>query len=188
MAETSRADGRRPVAGVMGAGYDALAEDVEKAERLGELLAQDGWVVLTGGRNCGVMAGACRGAKAVAGSLTVGVLPDGGGVDVAPWVDVAIFTGLGMARNAVNVLSSDVVFACGRGGSGTASEVALALKGGKPVVLLAATPEAVAFYRQLDPRVRAAGTPEEALSLGRKILAAGRTAGAGCAGSRIVSG
>ncbi len=188
MAETSRAEGRRPVAGVMGAGYDALAEDVEKAERLGELLARDGWVVLTGGRNCGVMAGACRGAKAVAGSLTVGVLPEGGGRDVAPWVDVAIFTGLGMARNAVNVLSSDVVFACGRGGSGTASEVALALKGGKPVVLLAATPEAVAFYRQLDPRVRAAGTPEEALSLGREILAAGRTAGAGCAGSRIVGG
>ena len=170
----------------MGAGYGALADDVDLAERLGELLARDGWVVLTGGRNCGVMAGACRGAKGVPGSLTIGVLPESGGLDVAPWVDVAIFTGLGMARNAVNVLSSDVVFACGRGGPGTASEVALALKGGKPVVLLASPPEAETFYRGLDPKVRVAATPEEALSLAREVLAAGRPVHVGCSGSRMV--
>src|SRR5262245_23549611 len=101
---------RKPVIGIMGAGEDALPSDVTLAERLGELAAREGYVVLTGGRDVGVMAAANRGAKRVAGSITVGVLPstdeDG---DASPFVDVVIYTGMGSARNAINVLSSDVV-------------------------------------------------------------------------------
>jgi predicted Rossmann-fold nucleotide-binding protein len=70
---------RRPVAGVMGAGDGASGADILLAERLGELLARAGFVVLTGGRDAGVMAAATRGAKRVPESLTVGVLPGNGG-------------------------------------------------------------------------------------------------------------
>lgn len=157
---------RRPVIGVMGAGEGAAPRDVELAERLGELVAQRGWVLLTGGRDAGVMGAAARGAKRVPGSLTVGILPDASG-GASPHVDVAIVTGLGNARNAVNVLSSDVVVACGAGGAGTASEVALALKSRRPVVLVAPTRQAEAFYRSLDPRSppETAATAEEAIEL-----------------------
>jgi uncharacterized protein (TIGR00725 family) len=128
------------------------------AHRLGRLLAEAGWVVLTGGRPAGVMEAACAGAKSVAGSLTVGVLPTGPDGPVSAQVDLAVFTALGEARNAINVLSSDVVVACGVEGPGTASEVALALKARRPTVLLGAAPAAVAFFRTMA----GGGVPYEA--------------------------
>jgi uncharacterized protein (TIGR00725 family) len=143
---------RRPVIGVMGAGESASGPDIALAEQLGELIAKQGWVLLSGARPAGVMAAANRGAKRVPGSLTIGILPDESG-PVADGVDVAVFTGMGNARNAINVLSSDVIVACGAGGPGTASEVALALKCGKPVVLLAAPAEAEQFFRTLGCRL-----------------------------------
>jgi hypothetical protein len=50
-----------------------------------------------------------------------------------------VFTGMGEARNVINVLTSDVVVACGVEGPGTISEVALALRASKPVILLGAS-------------------------------------------------
>jgi uncharacterized protein (TIGR00725 family) len=152
--------GRRPVVGVMGAGDGASPADIRLAETLGELLAAAGFVVLTGGRDAGVMAAATRGARRVPGSLTVGVLPGSGG-PVAEGLDVAIFTGLGHSRNAVNILSSDVVVAVGSGGPGTASEVGIAIKAKRPLVLLAPPPQAEAFFRTLDPALCVVATPEE---------------------------
>jgi uncharacterized protein (TIGR00725 family) len=131
---------------------------LEAAHHLGRLLAEAGWVVLTGGRPAGVMEAACAGAKSVAGSLTVGVLPTGPDGPVSAQVDVAVFTALGEARNAINVLSRDVVVACGVEGPGTASEVALALKARRPTVLLGAAPAAVAFFRTMA----GSGVPYEA--------------------------
>ena len=139
---------RRPVIGVMGTSEPGPGT-LEAAHRLGRLLAEAGWVVLTGGRPAGVMEAACAGAKSVAGSLTIGVLPSGPDGPVSTSVDVAIFTALGEARNAINVLSSDVVVACGVEGPGTASEVALALKARRPTVLLGAAPAAAAFFRTM---------------------------------------
>ena len=78
------------------------------------------------------MAAACRGAKS-AGGLTVGLLPGQKRDDANPWVDVAIPTGLGEARNALVVASASAVVAVG-GGYGTLSEIAFALRAGKPVV------------------------------------------------------
>lgn len=152
---------RRPVIGVMGAGDGASERDVRLAERLGELVAREGWALLTGGRDAGVMAAASRGAKRVAGSLVIGVLPSEAG-PAAPELDVAIYTGLGQARNAVNVLSSQVVVAYGEGGPGTASEAALALKLGRPLVLLAPSPEAEVFFRSLGGTLFVARDAEEA--------------------------
>jgi uncharacterized protein (TIGR00725 family) len=157
---------RRPVIGVMGPS-EARPPLLEASRRLGCLVAEAGWVVLTGGRPAGVMEAACAGAKSVAGSLTIGILPSGPEGPVSAFVDVAVFTGLGEARNVVNVLSSDVVVACGVEGSGTASEVALALKAGRPTVLLAPTAAAAAFFGALAPQgeLRAVDSPEEVISL-----------------------
>jgi uncharacterized protein (TIGR00725 family) len=150
----------------MGAGA-ARPATLEAARVLGRLLAGAGWIVLTGGLPAGVMEAAAAGARSVPGSLTIGVLPSGPDGPVSPEIDVALFTGVGEARNAINVLSSDVVVACGVEGPGTASEVALALRLGRPTVLLAADPPALAFYRSLaEPgALHEADTPEAAVEL-----------------------
>ena len=160
---------RRPIIGIMGAGASASAQDLRYAEELGRLVAEQGWIVLTGGRPDGVMDAASRGAHDVAGGLVLGILPSEHG-GVSEHVDVAVFTGLGHARNVVNVLTSTIVVACGVSGAGTASEAALALKTGKPLILLAPTPEAEAFFRTLDDAVLVAHDPREAIDRARAAL------------------
>jgi uncharacterized protein (TIGR00725 family) len=157
---------RRPVIGIMGAG-EPDPRTLLVARRLGQLAAAAGWAVLTGGRPVGVMEAACAGAKSVPGSLTIGILPTGPDGPVSAYVDVAIFTGLGDARNAINVLSSDVVLACGVESPGTASEVALALVAARPTVLVAPAPAAAAFFRTLAVKQPAheVATPEAAIAL-----------------------
>jgi hypothetical protein len=137
------------------------------AHRLGRLVAEAGWVVLTGGRPAGIMDAACAGAKSVPGSLTLGILPSGPDGPVSVRVDVAVFTGIGEARNAINVLTSDVVVACGVEGPGTASEVALALRLARPTILLAAAPAAAEFFRSIavGGQLHEVATPEAAIEL-----------------------
>jgi len=159
----------RIVIGVMGPGAGARAEDVRAAYELGRLIAAEGWVLLTGGRTAGVMQAATRGASE-AGGLTVGVLPAEDERGAAAGLDLLILTGLGQARNNVNVLSSRVVVACGMG-AGTAAEVALAIKAGRPVVLLGAGAEAEAFFESLGPGlVRTAGDAPEAARIIRWLV------------------
>jgi uncharacterized protein (TIGR00725 family) len=105
--------------------------DLAVAFQVGEKVARLGAVVVCGGLG-GVMEAACRGAKS-AGGLTVGLLPGTSFADANPWVDVAIPSGLGEARNALVVASSHAVIAIG-GEYGTLSEIALALRAGKPVI------------------------------------------------------
>ena len=81
------------------------------------------------------MEAACRGAKAEGGT-TVGILPTEDRSHANEYVDVAIATGLGEARNALVVRTADVVVAVD-GEFGTLSEIALALRAGTPVVGIA---------------------------------------------------
>lgn len=160
----------RFVVGVMGPAK-APKRDLDNARVLGEFIARRGWVVLTGGRDVGVMDAACEGAKRVGGSLTIGVLPTAKD-KVSRHVDVPIITEMGSGRNNINVLTSHVVVVCGLSGSGTVSEVALAVKAGKPVILVEAAPADVTFFRKLDQRlVHAAMSPEEAIELIMKLMA-----------------
>ena len=155
--------------GVMGTGDDSNPHLMETSRTLGRLIAEQGWVLLTGGRNCGVMKAANEGAKQVSDSLTVGILPDHQST-ASPDVDVVIVTDMGNARNNINVLSSNIVVACGQAGAGTASEVALALKAGKQVILLAAPTLAKSYFRQLGKDlVFTAECPKEAVSLIKKL-------------------
>ncbi len=159
---------RRFIVGVMGAGEGATESDRQLAFQLGEAIARAGWVLLSGGRDVGVMQEVNRGAKQVAGSLTIGILPDAE-TTASEFVDVQIVTDMGNARNNVNVLSSDVIVACGKGGAGTASEIALAIKAGKPIILLAADAVTASYFQQLSRRVEMATTPEEAIKIIRAI-------------------
>jgi len=102
---------------------------------VGRAIASAGAVLVCGGLG-GVMQAAARGARE-AGGLTVGILPGPSHRDANPFVDVAIVTDLGHARNAIVVRSSHAVIAL-PGEYGTLSEVALALKMGIPVVGLEA--------------------------------------------------
>jgi len=115
---------------VVGPG-DASPAELTVSEELGAALASAGAVVVCGGLG-GVMEAACRGAKSRRG-LTVGLLP---GLDRSAangWVDVAIPTGMGELRNGLIVRAADAVVAVG-GGAGTLSEIAFALKAGRPVI------------------------------------------------------
>ncbi len=118
-------------AGVCDAATAALAEEV------GERLARAGAVVLTGGRG-GVMAAASRGAQR-AGGLTVGILPGLDPAEANPYVQIPISTGLGHGRNLIVAAGAQVVIAIA-GEAGTLSEIALALKVGRPVVGLQTWP------------------------------------------------
>lgn len=128
----------RTVIGVMGSGDEGDTALSGLAHDVGAAIAREGWVLLNGGRARGVMDASARGA-AEAGGFVIGILPDDDVRDASPSLSVAVLTGLGQARNVINVLSSDVVVAL-RGGAGTISEIALALKAGKHVVALAFDP------------------------------------------------
>jgi len=157
----------------MGPGDNATAADLKNARELGQLIAHQGWVLLTGGRNVGVMDAASAGAKAANG-LTIGILPDDDAISTA--VDIAIITDMGNARNNINVLSSNVVIACGMG-AGTASEIALALKGNKKVILLNQDAvESQRFFKSLSPNnVYAVDSPDAAIAIAREIIGDGST-------------
>jgi uncharacterized protein (TIGR00725 family) len=121
---------RTPYVAVVGPG-DASTEELHAAEEVGAGLAAAGAVVVTGGLG-GVMEAACRGARSRRGR-TVGILPGEDREAANGWVEIALATGLGELRNGLVVRAVDAVVAIG-GGHGTLSEVALALKLGRPVV------------------------------------------------------
>ncbi|NJR22307.1 MAG: hypothetical protein HC786_09155 [Richelia sp. CSU_2_1] len=82
-----------------------------------------------------------------------------------------IITDTGNARNNINVLSSDVIIACGMG-TGTASEIALALKANKQVILLNASAESKLFFKILAAdRIFVVNNVGEAVDRARQILA-----------------
>ncbi len=124
---------KKIIVGIMG-GAEAGVRDLQTAEHIGRLVAERGWILLNGGRSTGVMEASARGAKEK-GGLTVGILPHKTLAGVSEHIDIPILTGMGDARNYINVLSSDVVIAC-FGGAGTVSEIAIALKNEKPVIVV----------------------------------------------------
>ena len=133
-------------------GGDCSPEVRDMARKLGRLLAERGHILLCGGLG-GVMEAVCCGARD-AGGLTVGILP-GDRWEANRCVGISIATGMGHARNVIIVKSADVVIAL-PGEHGTLSEIALALKMGKPVVSLESWE---------IPGTMKAETPEEALAL-----------------------
>jgi uncharacterized protein (TIGR00725 family) len=138
--------------GVIGAG-ECDAELGAMAENVGRGIAEARAVLVCGGMG-GVMEAACRGAKAAGGTI-IGILPGPDRNGANEYVDVAIATGLGEARNLAIIRTSDVLIAVD-GSYGTLSEIGFALKMGKKVVGLRTW--------EIKGMVRAA-TAEEAVQL-----------------------
>ncbi|MBN2160069.1 MAG: TIGR00725 family protein [Spirochaetes bacterium] len=151
----------------------------EEARAIGAFIAKNGFVLITGGRG-GVMEAASRGAMEQGGTV-IGILPgeDPGGAN--RYCSVVIPTGIGFARNAVNILAADIVVAIG-GRSGTLSELAYARIYGKPVVCCtfaggwsAEFPRVKVYdYRYRDGEMMIASNVEEACSAIGKLLGLGR--------------
>ncbi len=152
----------RTIIGVMGGG-ETDAPTAELAYRVGALIAREGWVLLNGGRDAGVMDASARGARDE-GGLTVGVLPDADTSRASAHIDIPLVTDLGYGRNYVNVLSSRVVVAL-PGKAGTLSEIALALSIKRKVVLVGFDP-GPAFEQFHDEGLLVrADDPEHAIEL-----------------------
>jgi uncharacterized protein (TIGR00725 family) len=150
------------IVGVMGPGESASPEDNETAFELGRAIAKQGWVVLTGGRSFGVMDAVMKGARDANG-LTIGVLPDSNDQNASENAEIRIVTGMGSGRNYINVLSSQVIVVLGMA-AGTASEVALAIKSNKKVILLNQDEITIRFFKNIGTyRVMVAKTIEETI-------------------------
>ncbi|MCI0406701.1 MAG: LOG family protein, partial [candidate division Zixibacteria bacterium] len=80
------------------------------------------------------MEAASRGVKEKGGTV-IGILPGFSRQDANPYVDIPIVTGLGDGRNILIVQTAQAIIAL-PGEYGTLSEIALALKIGRPVVSL----------------------------------------------------
>ena len=123
---------RKKIVGVIG-GRSCTKEVEEMTKELGKKLAKVADILVCGGLS-GTMKAVCSGFKAGNG-LTLGILP-GYDKNVAnEFVDIALPTGLGLARNVLVVKSADVVVAL-PGEAGTLSEIAYCLQFGIPVISL----------------------------------------------------
>lgn len=156
----------------MGPGEAATPDQNDLAYELGNAIAKEGWTVLTGGRAFGVMDAALKGARQN-GGLTIGVLPhDARGS--SPYADIKIITGMGGIRNQINILTSHVIVAIGMS-AGTSSEVSLAIKADRRVILLQQDELTLDFFMKIGAhRVIAASDVSQTIECIKKIVALNR--------------
>lgn len=140
----------------------------EWAEEVGRRVAEAGALLVTGGMG-GVMAAASRGARE-AGGTVLGILPGDDRRDASAWVDVAVPTGIGELRNGLVVRAADALVAVG-GGYGTLSEIAFALKIGRPVVGIGTWRLLRPGSGELDGGIREADGPAGAVALALALCA-----------------
>lgn len=126
------ADQRRLQVTVIGR-YDATESQYEQGMAIGRMLAEMNLIAITGGR-AGLMEAVARGCTE-AGGISVGILPGERFDESNPYNTIVIPTGIGYARNSMNVLAADVVIVVG-GAAGTLSEMAFAWSYKKPIIAL----------------------------------------------------
>jgi uncharacterized protein (TIGR00725 family) len=101
------------------------------ANKIGEIIAKYECITVCGGLG-GVMMAVSKGAQS-AGGLTIGLLPGNKKEDANPYIDIALPTTIGYARNAMVACSADVIVAL-PGSFGTQSEICYGLVYGRPVI------------------------------------------------------
>lgn len=141
-----------PYVAVVGSGK-ATGELYEQAREVGRLIAERGGIVVCGGLS-GVMEAAARGATE-AGGTAIGILPYENRRGQNGYLTYSVATGVGQARNLAVVCSGDIVLAVG-GEYGTLSEIGLARKVGRSVVVLGGW--------DLGEHVSSASSPGEAVA------------------------
>ena len=112
---------------------EATPSQLDAAREVGKLLARHGAIVINGGY-AGVSGAASEGAAGEGGTV-VGILPEENREGANPHLTISLPTGLGQARNLLNVMAAESVIAIG-GGWGTLSEIALARRLGRSVFAL----------------------------------------------------
>ncbi len=122
---------QRPIIIAVIGGSNAAHKDLDAAYQVGLELAKRGAIVLCGGMT-GVMEAVCKGAKE-AGGTTVGIMPGNNVEDANDYIDIAIPTGLGFARNAIVARAGGAIIAID-GAYGTLSEIGHGLSDGTPIV------------------------------------------------------
>ncbi|HSV98239.1 MAG TPA: TIGR00725 family protein [Spirochaetota bacterium] len=105
---------------------------LDEAYEIGRHIAIRGWTLVCGGRG-GIMEAASHGASDENG-IVIGILPGGDFSEANSYCTAVVASGIGFARNSMNVLSGDVVVAFG-GRTGTLTELAYAYQYGKPVII-----------------------------------------------------
>jgi hypothetical protein len=159
----------KPIIGIMGPGENARPEENEMAFELGKAIAEQGWILLTGGRSFGIMEAAMKGAHEANG-LTIGILPTDSGENSSDAADIKIITGMGSARNIINVLSSHILVVIGMA-AGTASEVALAIKANKKIILLHQDEITIRFFKNIGTyKILVVNTIEETMRIIKDYL------------------
>ena len=99
--------------------------------RVGGIIAKVGAVLVCGGLG-GAMEAASRGAKE-AGGLTVGILPGKDKADANPYIDIALPSSIGYARNAMVACCADIIIAL-PGSEGTSSEISYGIVYKRPII------------------------------------------------------
>lgn len=112
-------------------GHNTDRKTEKLAFEVGKIVAQFGAVLVCGGLE-GVMRSAAQGAKS-AGGLTIGLLPGKEKKDANPFIDIALPTTIGYARNAMVAASADIIIAL-PGSHGTNSEICYGLVYKRPVI------------------------------------------------------
>jgi len=111
--------------------HDAVGRAAQKAYHVGALVAELGAVLVCGGLG-GVMEQAAKGAKEHGGT-TIGLLPGKEKKDANPFIDIALPTSIGYARNCLVACSADIIIAL-EGSEGTNCEICYGLVFKRPVI------------------------------------------------------
>lgn len=113
-------------------GGSQISSEVEQlAHNVGEIIAKVGAITVCGGLG-GAMQAVAKGAQE-AGGLTIGLLPGKDKSDANPFIDIALPTTIGFARNAMVAASADIIIAL-PGSHGTSSEISYGLVYKRPII------------------------------------------------------
>ncbi|MCK5083604.1 MAG: TIGR00725 family protein [Candidatus Omnitrophica bacterium] len=112
-------------------GHDIDSEVESLAHEVGGIVARVGTVLVCGGLG-GVMEAASRGAKE-AGGITIGILPGKDKGEANPYIDIALPSSIGYARNAMVACSADIIIAL-PGSEGTSSEISYGIVYKRPII------------------------------------------------------
>lgn len=138
----------KKIIGIMGSTI-AEEKDLINAYQIGKYCAENNYITLTGGLKEGIMNEALKGAKEH-GGLTIGIMPTDDRTRFSEYADIPIVTTMKAGRNYIEILTSDIIIACGIS-AGTSSEISLAIKPGKKIILVGVDKKTIDFYKMLAP-------------------------------------
>lgn len=121
---------QRVVIAVIG-GHDIEPGVEQIAHNIGRIVAKVGAILVCGGLE-GVMEAVAKGCQQ-AGGITVGLLPGTSKADANQYIEIALPTSIGYARNAMVACCADIIVAL-TGSHGTSCEISYGLVYKKPVI------------------------------------------------------